>query len=133
MLIVIDRIGSNVNIGRKIRFSKNVSLGSDSSIGNNSYISGVLEIGENVMIAPNCKFIGINHIFSKTKPFNDIGKIKNPIKIEDNTWIGYGSIILGGVTIGEGSVVGAGSVVTKDVPPWTVVGGNPAKVIKGRG
>jgi acetyltransferase-like isoleucine patch superfamily enzyme len=53
-----------------------------------------------------------------------------PIKICSNAWIGMNCIILKGVTIGEGAVVGAGSVVTKDVPPWTVVGGNPAVVIK---
>ena len=53
-----------------------------------------------------------------------------PIKICDNAWIGMNCIILKGVTIGEGAIVGAGSVVTKSVPPWTIVGGNPAKVIK---
>jgi len=53
-----------------------------------------------------------------------------PIKIGDNAWIGMNSIILKGVTIGEGAIVGAGSVVTKDVEPWTVVAGNPARVVK---
>lgn len=53
-----------------------------------------------------------------------------PIKICSNAWIGMNCIILKGVTIGEGAIVGAGSVVTKDVPAWTVVGGNPATVIK---
>ena len=55
-----------------------------------------------------------------------------PIRISVNSWVAGWSIILPGVTIGEGAVVGAGSVVTKDVKPWTVVGGNPAKVIKKR-
>ena len=53
-----------------------------------------------------------------------------PIKICDDAWIGMNCIILKGVTIGEGAIVGAGSVVTKDVPAWTVVAGNPAKVVK---
>jgi len=53
-----------------------------------------------------------------------------PIKISDNAWIGMNALILKGVTIGEGAVVGAGSVVTRDVEPWTVVGGNPAKLIR---
>jgi galactoside O-acetyltransferase len=52
-----------------------------------------------------------------------------PIVIRDKAWIGFGAIVLKGVTIGEGAVVGAGSVVTKDVPDWTVVGGNPAQVL----
>jgi len=50
--------------------------------------------------------------------------------IKDKAWIGFNSIILKGVTIGEGSIVGAGSVVTKDIPDWSIVGGNPAKVIR---
>ena len=53
-----------------------------------------------------------------------------PIVIEDDAWIGMNCIILKGVTVGRGAVVGAGSVVTKDVPPWTLVAGNPARVIK---
>lgn len=53
-----------------------------------------------------------------------------PVKISDKVWIGFNSIILKGVTIGEGAVVGAGSVVTKDVPAWTVVAGNPARIIR---
>lgn len=59
----------------------------------------------------------------------DVVKSK-PIKICDDAWIGMNCIILKGVTIGEGAIVGAGSVVTKDVPAWTVVAGNPAKVVK---
>ena len=53
-----------------------------------------------------------------------------PVVICDRSWIGARSIILKGVTIGEGAIVGAGSVVTSDVPPWTIVGGNPARVIR---
>lgn len=53
-----------------------------------------------------------------------------PVRIENKAWVGFGSSLLKGVTIGEGAVVGANSVVTKDVPPWTVVAGNPAKVIR---
>ena len=55
---------------------------------------------------------------------------QTPVKICDKAWIGFNAIILQGVTIGEGAVVGAGALVTKDVPPWTIVGGNPAKVIR---
>jgi acetyltransferase-like isoleucine patch superfamily enzyme len=58
--------------------------------------------------------------------------ITRPITVEDNVWIATGAMILPGVTIGEGAVVAAGAVVTKDVEPWTVVGGNPARFIKKR-
>ena len=56
--------------------------------------------------------------------------IKRPISIKNKAWIGFNSIILKGVTIGEGAIVGAGSVVTKDVPPYTIVAGNPARIIR---
>jgi galactoside O-acetyltransferase len=56
--------------------------------------------------------------------------IRAPVKIEPRAWIGFGAIILKGVTVGEGAVVGAGAVVTKDVPPWTIVAGNPARPIR---
>ena len=63
--------------------------------------------------------------------YKDWSKVENAqIIIQDNVWIGFNSIVLKGVTIGEGAVVAAGSVVTKDVPPFAVVGGNPAKIIK---
>jgi galactoside O-acetyltransferase len=55
---------------------------------------------------------------------------RQPVTIESKAWIGFNVIILKGVTIGEGAIVGAGSVVTKDVPPYTIVGGNPARVIR---
>lgn len=55
--------------------------------------------------------------------------IRKPVKINNKAWIGFNSIILKGITIGEGAIVGAGSVVTKDVPPYTIVAGNPAKII----
>ena len=56
--------------------------------------------------------------------------IRKPIVIKDKAWIGFNSIILKGVTIGEGAIVGAGSVVTKDVPPYTIVAGNPARIVR---
>lgn len=66
-----------------------------------------------------------------------IGDYKNwefvnsaPVYIKDKAWIGFNSIILKGVTIGEGAIVGAGSIVTKDVPDWTIVAGNPAKIVR---
>ncbi len=65
-----------------------------------------------------------------TSPLFDL--VTKSILIHDNVWIATGAIILPGITIGEGAVVGAGAVVTKDVEPWTVIGGNPAKFIKNR-
>ena len=123
-------------------------------VGNNSY--GVintyewntegegLEIGNFVSIAHGVKFIlGGNHRYKRltTYPFNvmlcnaDINEdvySNGKIVIEDDVWIGMDATILSGVTIGQGAVIATGSVVVKDIPPYTIVGGNPANVIKYR-
>ncbi|MGL5963171.1 MAG: CatB-related O-acetyltransferase [Fusobacteriaceae bacterium] len=101
-----------------------------------------LEIGNFVSIAEGVKFIlGGNHEVNTftTYPFRVMAlgeKIeawtKGPIVVEDDVWIGTDALILSGVTIGQGAIVGAGSFVIKDVPPYSIVGGNPAKVIKYR-
>jgi len=130
--LLFDSCGMKVNIGRKIRFSQHVSIGDFSGIGDYSYISGELFIGSNVMIAPKCSFIAMNHTFDKGDPTIHTGVVRSRIVLQDHCWIGYGAIILAGVTVGEGSIVGAGSVVTKDVPAFSIVGGSPAKVLKAR-
>ena len=101
-----------------------------------------LRIGNFVSIAEEVKFLlGGNHPHDgfSTFPFlvknfgqREEAKTKGPIVVEDDVWIGYDSLILSGVTIGRGAVIAAGSVVTKDVPPYAIVGGNPAKLIKYR-
>jgi acetyltransferase-like isoleucine patch superfamily enzyme len=72
-----------------------------------------------------------NYDSNEAIPYDKV-RIMKPIKIGDFVWVGHGALILGGVTIGEGAIVGAGSVVTRDVPPFAIVGGNPARVIKSR-
>ncbi|MGL5057030.1 MAG: CatB-related O-acetyltransferase [Fusobacteriaceae bacterium] len=101
-----------------------------------------LEIGNFVSIAEGVKFIlGGNHEVNTftTYPFRVMileekveAWTKGPILIKDDVWIGMDSLILSGVTIGQGAIVAAGSIVTKDVPPYSIVGGNPAKLIKHR-
>lgn len=130
--LLFDYCGKEVNIGRRVRCSKNISLGNESSIGDYSYISGEVCIGNHVMIAPRCVFIAMNHRFSSEYPFQEIEGEKKKIVIGDNVWIGYGAMILAGVKVGNGSIIAAGSVVTKDVEPYSVVGGVPARLIKKR-
>ena len=129
---MFDKCGVGVNIGRKIRFSSHVSLGNYSSIGYEAYISGELQVMDGVIIAPKYSFIAIEHIFSENNSTLHVGDRENAIIIEDKCWIAYRVTILSGVRIGEGSIVAASAVVTKDVPPFTVVGGVPAKVLKKR-
>jgi acetyltransferase-like isoleucine patch superfamily enzyme len=90
-------------------------------------------VGRRCLIAANCQIIdGSGHDLSFENVENRINTkgSARPIIIEDDVWIGAQTIVLPGVRIGKGSVIGAGSVVTRDVPPFTVAAGNPAKVIR---
>ncbi|GBO51698.1 acetyltransferase, CYSE/LACA/LPXA/NODL family [Pseudanabaena sp. lw0831] len=118
------------------------------AIGKRVFMNGYLiaaqsiEIGDDVLISWGVTIVDHNsHAISFSERSQDVvnwrlGKkdwtnVKiAPIKISNKVWIGFNSIILKGVTIGEGAIVGAGSVVTKDVPAWTIVAGNPARVIR---
>ena len=90
---------------------------------------GLLVIGDRVSIGPGCIFILASHP-NASRVGQDIKSKTNEIHLQDDVWIGAGAIILPGVTVGEGAIVGAGSVVTKDVEARSVVAGNPAKVIR---
>ncbi len=127
--------GREVNIEPKVIFF-NLSeseIGDYSGIGMNSYV-GTVKIGCDVMIGEELIAISRNHEFGNTAiPMRQQGfKDDQPITIEDDVWIGSRVIILPGVTVGKGSVIGAGSVVTKDVLPYSIMGGNPARLIRKR-
>lgn len=112
-----------------------LKIGNNSSIGPYSYIgcSGYIEIGDNVMMSPRVSIYAENHVFDDPRlTIKEQGVKREFVKIEDDCWIAANSVILAGVTIGKGSIVSAGSVVTKDVPPFSIVGGVPAKLIKTR-
>lgn len=130
---LFEEFGSNVTIEPNVIFynMSNSKIGDCSGIGMNSYI-GLVKIGKNVMIGPELFAISINHEFKDINvPMAKQGKRKDqPIIIEDDVWIGARVIILPGITIGTGSIIGAGSVVTKNVAPFSIVAGNPATVIR---
>jgi acetyltransferase-like isoleucine patch superfamily enzyme len=112
-----------------------LKVGDHSNIGPFAYIgcSGFISIGNNVMISPRVSIYAENHVFEDANiPMKEQGVTQAPVIIEDDCWIASNSIILAGVTIGKGSVIAAGSVVTKDIPPYSVAAGVPAKVIKQR-
>lgn len=110
-----------------------IRIGRDCLIGEYCVIrgqGGVL-IGDRVYTSPFTQLLAVNHVVDDPdQPFIDQGITAEGIIIEDDVWLGAGAIITDGVRVGKGAVVAAGSVVTKDVPPKTVVGGVPARVIR---
>lgn len=98
----------------------------------NAYQSSII-IGKNVDIAPGCAFYSYDHGTKSGQLIRDQALTsKGPIVIEDEVWFGFGAIVLSGVRIGKGSVIGAGSVVTKDVPENSIACGSPAKKLRNR-
>lgn len=111
-------------------------IGNDSNIGPYSWVgcSGYVRIGDNVMMGPRVNLLAENHCAECVDiPMKQQGVKRAGIIIEDDCWLGAGSSILAGVAIGRGSIIATGAVVTKDVAPFSVVGGVPATVIKKRG
>lgn len=110
-----------------------LKIGKCCQINEGVFIQGAL-IGDHVMIAPNVAILNESHTFERT----DIPMVLQPVTpksnptIDDDVWIGRNAIILPGVHIGKGSIIGAGAVVTKNIPPYSVAVGVPAKVIKSR-
>lgn len=111
--------GSNIRIGDNFTGNFNLTILDETDV----------IIGNNVFIGPNCSLCTVIHSL-KPADRNSGVMCARPIRVEDNVWIAANVVILPGVTIGEGAVVGAGSVVTKDVAPFTLVAGNPARLIK---
>ena len=93
-----------------------------------------VKIGDNVMMGPNCFICTRNHRFDDvTTPMNKQGfNDFEPVSIGNDVWIWQNVIILPGVVIGEGSIIGAGAVVTKSFPPFSIIAGNPAKLVRSR-
>jgi acetyltransferase-like isoleucine patch superfamily enzyme len=109
--------------GDEIRIGKNVFVNQNCTF----YDLGGLDIADEVMIGPNVSIITAGHALAPSQRRTTIGK---PIVIGRNVWIATGATIIGGITVGENAVIAAGAVVTKDVPRNTLVGGNPARVIR---
>ncbi len=125
-----------INENKENRISK-LSIGENTSFGEFCDIragGGVIEIGRNCLIAQNVKIIGANHLTNRNILIRENGwdQKKNFVVVGDDVWIGCNAVILPGVKIGTGSVIAAGSIVTKDILPYTIVAGNPAKFLKNR-
>ena len=108
-----------------------VSIGDHTRIGLHNTIIGPVVIGSHVNLAQGITITALNHIFSDPqKRIDEQGVSTDQVIIEDDTWIGANAVILPGVTIGRHSVIAAGAVVTKDIPPHSLAAGIPAKIIK---
>ncbi|MBQ7947866.1 MAG: hypothetical protein IJ277_06850 [Bacteroidaceae bacterium] len=135
---IFDYVGNGVNIGRRAKFGngKNIWIGSRSNIGAHCQVPANIIIGDDVMMGPNNFFFGgfTHNISDTTRPMIEQGFkfIDGRTEIKDDVWIGRDCLFMPCVTIGAHSVVGARSVVTKDIPQSVIVGGNPAKNIKQR-
>ena len=133
---LFNSCGKNVNVESNAFFhsGKDISIGDNSGIGINAKLEGTVEIGKNVMMGPDVIVLTRNHEFVRTDiPMLLQGhKESKPVKIGDDVWIGTRVIILPGVKIGNGVIIGAGAVLTKDVPDWAIAVGNPARIVRYR-
>lgn len=133
---IFKKCGKNVVIKRNAYFSKGdgIVIGENSQLGAYSTIGNHTVIGNDVTMAPEVIIYSITHLYNRTDiPFNQQGNTgTKPVIIGDDVWIGQRVIIMPGVKIGSHTVIGAGAVVTKNVPDWAVVGGVPAQILKMR-
>ncbi|OIQ30365.1 MAG: acetyltransferase [Bacteroidetes bacterium MedPE-SWsnd-G2] len=108
-----------------------VIIGDRTRIGLSNIIIGPVKVGDDVRLAQNVVLSGLNHNYEKIdSPIHSQGVSTKPIIIEDESWIGANVVIVPGVTIGKHSIVAAGSIVTKNIPQYSVAAGNPARILK---
>nr|WP_172136368.1 CatB-related O-acetyltransferase [Adlercreutzia sp. ZJ473] len=133
---VHNKGGGSIGAGTKLRYPDNIFLGK------NTYINGGMicasdrariSIGDNCLISYNVHMRVDEHVFLETnKPINAQGHSHHDIVLGDDVWVGFAAQIMPGVTVGSGAIIGAGAVVTKDVPELAIVGGVPARIIRMR-
>jgi len=133
---IFKNAGKNINIEKGAYFGtgSELEIGDNSSIGVNCQVCGPIKIGNDVMMGPDVIILTSHHRFDRLDiPMWQQGYIPDePVIIGDDVWIGTRTIIMPGVKIGNGSIIGAAAVVTKDVPDFAIVGGVPARIIGSR-
>lgn len=130
----VEKCGDNVNIDQGAWFNPELQIGDNSGVGMNCRLNGRIHIGKDVMMGPECIMYSYSHAHNRIDiPMCQQGFEKETaIIIGDDVWLGARVIILPHVTIGNHTIVGAGAVVTKNIPDYAIVGGNPARVIRMR-
>jgi maltose O-acetyltransferase len=131
---ICTEIGERVNIEKDTVFASDIHIGNDSALGVRSYIETGTVIGNDVMMGPECMIFTKNHRFDRVDiPMRKQGETEVlPVIIEDDVWLGARVLLLPGARVGSGSVIGAGAVVSGEIPPMSVAVGNPARVVKRR-
>ena len=133
---IFEHCGSHVRINRGANFGTGarIHLGENSSISRDCWVGSDTRIGDDVMMAPQVTILSKSHNFNRTDISMRAQGAPPPraVTIGNDVWIGTRVIILPGVRVGDHCIIGAGAVVTKDVPDWAIVGGNPARVIRYR-
>lgn len=132
--LLLKHQGRNVTIrdGVKIMYPERVSIGDNSGVNDGCFLEGTggITIGRFVRLAPRVEIMTANHNFSDPDtPIKLQGLSMEPVTIHDDVWIGIGALLTAGVTVGRGAIVAGHAVVTRDVAPYSIVAGVPAKVI----
>ena len=134
-------LGGHNRIGRNTTFGRDVQVGLASTIGANCHVVGPVTIGNYTQVGPGVYVYGQDHPMDRLTPYSARqlfdGRLRrnyrsNRVKIGHSVWVGCNSVILRGVTIGNGAVIGAGSVVKNDIPAYSIAVGNPACVVRRR-
>lgn len=133
---ICESVGSGVNIAPGVRLSRHLTLGSHAGIGARSSFLGAgrIHLGERLKMGPECLFITNDHPVPRddVSTFSDLAGTSKPIVVGNDVFIGARVIVLPGVCIGDGAAVGAGSLVTKDIPSGCTAAGNPARIVRSR-
>ena len=127
---IVVSVGVNANIEKGALVDTGVIIGDYSGVGPYSKVASGTVIGDYVMMGPECIVFTNGHKFDHERLIYDGFTDRKNVIIEDHVWLGARCIILPGVTIGKGSTIGAGAVVTRNIPSYSLAAGNPAKVIK---
>lgn len=134
---IFEFCGKNVNVERLAFFGngRNIRIGDNSGLGINCRVPGNIVLGKEVMMGPNCYILANTHLFDRTDvPMRLQGRSgkKNKVTIGNDVWIGRDVMILGSREIKDGSIVGARCVLTKSFPEYSIIGGNPSRLIRSR-
>lgn len=133
---IFAKCGTNVNVERMVNFGsgRNIQIGDNSGMGARCQCPSNIVIGNDVMMGPNVHIFACNHNYNRTDiPMNQQGfSTPKPVVVGDDVWIGAFVKILPGRHIARGTILAAGCVLVKDFPQYSIVGGNPSKLIKSR-